>query len=193
MKRFVFISLLSVLFAFSSTAQGQPMWVGGTLNISSQTVNDLTTSHSEFMPEFGYNLNDRWAVGGRMGFSFDKEEAVLGTDKTTTFSIIPFTRYTFASIKKFQFFGQGELPMHFFSGEFANGDSKDNESAIGLAIRPGVAYTFNSKWGFNMMMPSLFSFISGSDDYSSFEFGLNNGYNIQDYFLNTSIGFIYKF
>lgn len=192
MKRFVFISLLSVLFAFSSTAQEQPMWVGGTLNVSSETVNDNTTSRTTIMPEFGYHLNDNWAVGGRMGFSFARQDMADGTEKNNTFSIVPFARYTFAQVKKFRIFGQGELPLRFHSGEFADGSSMDNTNAIGLNVRPGLTYAFNDKWGFNMLMPPVFSFVSG-DDYSAVEFGVNDGYTLQNYLLNTSIGFIYKF
>lgn len=192
MKRFVIISLLSVLFAFSSTAQEQPMWIGGTLNVSSQTANDNTSSNTTIMPEFGYHLNDNWAVGGRMGFSFARQDMAAGTEKNNTFSIVPFARYTFAQVKNFRFFGQGELPLRFYSGEFADGTSMDNTNAIGLNVRPGLTYAFNEKWGFNMLMPSVFSFVSG-DDYSAVEFGVNDGYTLQNYLLNTSIGFIYKF
>ncbi|WP_010664388.1 outer membrane beta-barrel protein [Marinilabilia salmonicolor] len=193
MKRIVFSITFTLIMFISASAQEGTMWLGGTINISSNTSNDLTTSRTTLMPEFGYNLNSSWAIGGRLGFSTLKDEDPAGTQKNTTTSIIPFARYSFANLGNFKIFGQGELPLNFYGGEFADGTSMDSSNSIGLRVRPGITYAFNENWGFNMLMPSVFAFTSSSNDTSSFKFGINDGYSVQEYLLNTAIGFIYKF
>jgi hypothetical protein len=193
MKRILFsIALISIL-AVSATAQEGTMWIGGTINISSNTTNDMTSSSTTIMPEFGYNLDMNWAIGGRLGFNTSKDEQAVGTNKTTTTSIVPFARYTFGNLGNFKIFGQGELPINFYGGEFADGTSKDNSNSFGLRVRPGLSYSFNDNWGFNMLMPSVFAFTSNSNDSSAFHFGINDGYTVQSYLLDTAIGFVYKF
>lgn len=184
---------LIFILIVSASAQEGTKWIGGTINISSNTTNDRTTSRTTIMPEFGYNLDNKWAIGGRLGFSTLKDEEVGGTNKTTTTSIIPFARYNFGNLGSFQIFGQGELPLNFYGGEFSNGTSKDNSNSFGLSVRPGLSYSFNNNWGFNMLMPSVFAFTSDSNDSSSFKLGINDSYSVQSYLLDTAIGFVYKF
>ncbi len=43
-----------------------------------------------------------------------------------------------------------------------------------------------------MLMPPVLSLVN-TDGNTDFYIGLNDGYNIEDYILKTSISFIYKF
>ncbi len=193
MKRIIFLTFLVFSLVMSAFSQEGNMWIGGTLNISSQSVGDVSRSTTTIMPEFGYHLNSNWAIGGRLGFSNEKEDFAAGTEKTNTTSIVPFARYTFGNIGDFQVFGQGELPLNFYGGEFPDGSSKSSSNSIALRVRPGISYAINDSWGFNMLMPSVFSFTSGSNDTSTFKFAVNDGYTVQGYLLSTAIGFVYKF
>ncbi len=194
MNKLFISTLMLFVFVFAGTAQEKgDKWIGGTLLLSSSESGSTTRSTTTLAPELGFHLGNGWAAGGRIGFTFRKTDGGGGTDKSNTTSIVPFARYYFAEAGRFKFFGQGELPLSFSGGENADGSSKSNNNSIGLRVRPGLSFDFNERWGFNMLMPSVFSFASSSNDNSSVYFGVNDGYNIQDYLLNTSIGFVYKF
>lgn len=63
---------------------------------------------------------------------------------------------------------------------------------MGLVLRPGVGISLSERWGLTMLMPPVFSFVN-TDGNSNFYLGINDGYNIQDYILDTSLGIIFKF
>ena len=191
--RRVFISILLLAgMTFSAATQENSMWIGGTLSLTGED-NGQTRSTTTIMPELGYNINQAWAIGGRVGFTTDRTVQQGNTRRENTTSIIPFARYTFGDVAGFQVFGQGEMPLHFFGGNHYDGTSMDGSNSIGLAVRPGVSYSFTERWGFNMLMPSVLSIVSTGDGNSSYALGINDGYTIQRYLLSTSIGFIYMF
>jgi hypothetical protein len=194
MKKFLLVSFFLIGLASILHSQDSKMWIGGSLNFST-VDNDVTgQTNFGFMPELGINFSDHFAAGGRVGYftSINKNAA---DDKQTTnrFSIVPFARYTFASFGKFNAFGQGELPLSFYGGENYDGTSMDSYNSIGINVRPGLSYSINEKWGLNLLMPSVLTFVTQSNNYSYFGFTLNSGYTIQSYLLDTNIGFIYKF
>lgn len=193
MRKIFFSAVFAFALVATASSQEGTKWIGGTVNISSETQGDYTSSSTTLMPEFGYNLDNNWAIGARLGFSTTSEDEAGGTDKSTTTSVIPFARYNFSNFGNFRVFGQGELPLNFYGGENPDGSSKGDSNSIGLRVRPGISYAFNESWGFNMLMPSVFSFTSGSNNSSSFKFGVNDGYTVQSYLLSTSVGFVYKF
>ncbi len=194
MKKSFGLIVMMFVFVFSGYSQEKgAKWIGGTLKVSSNENGNSTSSSTSLIPEFGVYLNHNWAIGGRAGFSVNKDEQGDATDKTSTVFVIPFARYIFAETGRFNFFGQGELPLNFYGGENRDGSSKESSNSVGLRVRPGLSFDISDKWGFNMLMPSVFSFVNNSNDSSSFDFGVNDGYTVQNYLLNTSIGFVYKF
>ncbi len=191
--RKVFLSAL--LFAgvfFAATAQENSKWLGGTISLSGQS-NGQTQTSTTIMPEFGINTGGPWAFGGRVGFSTDKTVTGGDTRRVNTTSLVPFARYTFGEVAGFSVFGQGELPLNFYGGKHYDGSSMEGSTSIGFRVRPGINYSFTERFGFNMYMPSLLSFVNNSSGGSTYRIGVNDGYTIQNYLLNTSIGFIYMF
>lgn len=188
---FLIILFLPFMISVAST-QEKGMWLGGTLSLSGQG-NGQTETRTSIMPELGYNLEGAWAVGARVGFTTEKSVLQGNTRRDNTTSIIPFARYTFGEVAGFEVFGQGELPIHFLGGHHYDGTTMDTSSSFGFRARPGVAYHFDERWGFNMLMPSVLNFVNNSGGTSSYRLGINDGYTIQEYLLSTSIGFIYKF
>ncbi len=189
------ILLAVVLFAGSMnmlSAQDSGLWLGGSILVSGQTVGSTTISTFSILPEAGFNLNSNWAVGGKIGYTAARQDLAAGTDKTNTTSIVPFGRFTFAEAGNFGFMAQAELPISFSGGELPGGGSKDVVSSFGLRVRPGVVYTISERFGIHMLMPSLASFSTASNDVTNYKLGINDGYTIQGYLLNTSIGFVYK-
>lgn len=191
--RKVFLSAL--LFAglfFAATAQEYNKWLGGKISLSGQS-NGQTQTSTTIMPEFGINTGGAWSFGGQVGFSTEKSVTGGDTRRINTTSLVPFARYTFGKVAGFSVFGQGELPLNFYGGRHYDGSSMEGSTSIGFRVRPGISYGFNDRFGFNMYMPSLLSFVNNSSGGSTYRIGINDGYTIQNYLLNTSIGFIYMF
>ncbi|MGQ1947593.1 hypothetical protein ACT3CD_10905 [Geofilum sp. OHC36d9] len=184
MKKISVFTGMILFFAGIMTAQeNAKMWIGGTVSVWQQELYGVKNSGITLLPEFGYNIAGNWALGGRLGISSTKDNS---DNKSKGTYLVPFARYSIFNAGNFTFFGQGELPISFYSG-----DAIDSYSTIGMLIRPGIKYDFCESWGFNLMLPSVLSFVSG-DDHSSFEVGVNNGY-VQNHLDNTCIGFVYKF
>ena len=193
MKRIIFTTIFFTIFILTITAQdsGRAKWLGGSLSLSGQS-NGQNQSSFTLMPELGFFLDNGWSAGARVGFGSTKTKLNTETRTSNTFTIMPFARKNFASAGSFNIFGQGELPLTFNGGTNYDGSSMASTNSIGLRVRPGISYTFNEAWGFQMLMPTVFSF-SSSEGASSFRLGVNDGYSLQGYLLDTTIGFIYMF
>src|SRR5690554_1484913 len=184
------LMLMLVAFATSAAFAQTKMWVGGTLSVASSD-NNTSESTATFMPQFGVHLNENWSLGGSLGFSSSKTEAGGIESNSNLPSIVPFARYSISQPGTFRFFGQGELPLRFYGGE-VDGNDLDSYNSVGLVLRPGVGISLSERWGLTMLMPPVFSFVN-TDGNSDFYLGINDGYNIQDYILDTSLGIIFKF
>jgi outer membrane protein len=189
MKKLIFSSLLALITMNCLVAQNN-MWVGGTISVRSSD-NGTSETSTTFMPQFGMHLNSNWSVGGSLGFSSSSSNNGFSETKFNTTSIVPFARYWFSQAGNVRFFGQAELPLRFHGGE-TDGVDHDSYSSVGLVARPGLGFSLSERWGLTMLMPPVLSFVNSDGD-SDFYFGINDGYNIQDYLLDTSIGIIYKF
>lgn len=194
MKKLPLIAILLVAFSAMAVGQDTKMWFGGSLTFSSTNDDGDKASGFSLMPELGYVVNSDFAVGGAIGFSTSSTEIEGADNKNTNnkFSLIPFVRYSAIKLEKITIFAQGELPLNFHGGKY-DGVSKPSYNSVGINIRPGLSYALNEKWGATLMMPSIFSFVTSSNDYTNVGFSVNSGYTIQGYLLNASIGFIYKF
>lgn len=189
MKKLLLTALLALLVNYGLMAQSN-MWVGGTISVRNSD-NGTSQSSTTIMPQFGLHLNANWSVGGSLGFSSSSSEEGLTEIKYNTTSLVPFARYWFSEAGNLRFFGQAELPIRFYGGEI-NGEDLDGYNSVGLVARPGLEFSLSEKWGLTMLMPPVLSFVN-TDGNTDFYFGINEGYNIQDYLLDTSIGIIYKF
>ncbi len=193
MKRIAFLSVFFVMLSVMAVSQDSKMWVGGSINFNNINNDGDKGTGFSIMPEFGYAINESFTVGGALGYSTEIINIDGDKDTDNVLSIVPFARYSVINLDKISIFAQGELPLSFYSGTNFDGSSKDSQNSIEIALRPGLTYSFNEQWGFNMLMPSVFSFLTHSDNFSTVNFGINNGYTLQTYLLSTSIGFIYKF
>ncbi len=176
MKKLLLLSAVALFFSGMVSAQDDSqtnadsqMWLGGSLSIT----DDNSSSTFTIAPEFGYNLNNDWSIGGRLGIGSINPES--GKSYTVT-TLTPFTRYTFSQKGDFSFFGQGELPLSF----------KDGNNTIGLRVLPGLTYSMGN-WGIQAYLPAILSFESG-DGYSNFALRANT-----NFLSGSSVGLIYKF
>ena len=150
MKR-VIITLIALCIALSANAQ---FYVGGGFKFSSNADAELTTF--SFSPEFGYNLNDSFAVGLAFGSSFRR----VNDYSSSTISFKPYVRYTFAELG---------IVRLFVDGAVALSKTKNADGAWEIGAYPGIAIPVGERLSFVAHMGQL-SFNSSS----VFTLGLDN-------------------
>jgi hypothetical protein len=200
MRKIIFASLLLAGLAVQGQAQEKKFWIGGTVGYSSTKLPDIHDASETFtlLPEFGYNLSDRWAVGIRFGLN----QADLNTDNTTTdfqeFSVAPFARYTLLNWKAFSIFADGGIGYSDYTGDmYANNGRLGDEhiSEVGLFINPGFSLCLSNRFALIGRM-NLFavdytqsSLGADGDKTKTFTANLNTPFNLD----NFTLGFTFKF
>ncbi len=199
MKKTLFI-LAMMAIGVSAFAQQGSKWLGGALTLNSSEDEDgLKSSGFSISPRFGYYLNDNWAIGIGFGYSTSTvENSEVSETNTSGIGIVPFVRYNCVEAGKFVFFGQAELGFMSYESEVDPSfgpNVKTEYSTTGLSLNPGVAYNINESFAIELNMPNIFNYYSysGDRDGSGMSFAFNSGYSIQNYFLNPTFSFIYKF
>ena len=135
--------------AISANAQ---VYVGGGIGFESSKANKDASSLSAFtiVPEVGYKLDEKWAVGIQLGYGSkqtmgktqvtDEEGNTTGAGKITTsvFTVAPYARYTFAKSGIASFFVDGGI-------QFTSLGSDSKGSTFGVGLRPGVKFAASDK------------------------------------------------
>ena len=182
-KLVVIIMLASIATAF---AQNNNMFVGGSLILDANKSGNTRTTFFQISPDWGYIINPTIKVGAGLGLIYESTRyADNSSVKNNSFFIRFFGRYTIADVKKFNFFGQADVPLTFYNGSDVIG--------VELNLRPGISYAINETWGITLVMPRIMAFNVSSNEQMGFYFGLNDAYSIQRYILSSSFGVIYKF
>ena len=177
------MTLAAVAVAATMNAQ---LYVGGGLGFTSQndkterpiavtptttgtrTV-EITTTSIEFLPEVGYKLNDKMAVGAEFGISFAKKEypeyaAVnawgMGTlakgEKFelsgTEIAFKPYFRYFLVNWDKVSLFVDGQVGITSgkYTGDYTdvNGATQSRDiktTGFSIAVKPGIAFQASKK------------------------------------------------
>ncbi len=170
MKKIV-VLLFVVMAALSAKAQ---VYVGGSISFWHDDDKFETTTFS-VSPEVGYNFNEKWAVGGTIGFGYDKTDDV----KTTVFAIAPYARFSYY---------ENKIVRLFIDGGFGIASSKmgDEDAVTGfeIGLKPGLAIKLNEKFS----LVAKCGFLGYREDY----FG-NNGTGLALTSEDLSFGFHYEF
>lgn len=196
--------LLVLSLVFAAMAVNAQVYVGGSLDYSSETEKDdngdklSSISNFTFAPRIGYSLSDVFSVG--LGFSIGSstQKAFLAGDeigeaKGSSWAVAPFARYTVAEFGKFSVLGEGAI---FFAG--AKDAAEVKSSAFGISVKPILAFeasdNISLEAGLNFLNLGFSSEKENTDSdasTSNFDFGADS-----NDLMNTSniqIGFIYKF
>ena len=170
MKKIV-ILLFVAMVALSAKAQ---VYVGGTVSLWHN--DDVDAATFTLNPEVGYNLNEKWAVGGILTFSHSK----LDEGKYNAFGLAPYARYSYYENKVVRLFIDGGLG---FSTQKVKGADAVNGFEIGF--KPGIAIKLNDKFS----VLAKCGFLGYRDDYMNA--GSGYGFNLKSEDL--SFGFHYEF
>ena len=174
----IFLGLAISVISISANAQ---VYVGGGLGFSSvkeahhENVDVDTKTTFSLVPEIGYQLDEKLAVGIGLGYTHSK----CGDLKGDAFSIEPYARYTFAKLGTVDLFIEGGVGyIHTKNAEELsdNVEVSEKENTFYIGVRPGFKVNLNQKialvsrvgWlGWKTTKPD-------ADNYKgSSEFGLN--------------------
>lgn len=133
MKKFI-ATFVIVLAAIGASAQ---TYLGGGFSFSSTDVSgeDKSITQITLAPEIGYNLDNKWAIGLGVGYTYAKQESSYNI-----ISVAPYVRYTVAKTGIVSFFIDGEF-------QFASAKPEEGDSSTGwsLGLKPGVRFDITKK------------------------------------------------
>lgn len=171
MKKLLLV--VAVMLAALS-AQAQEMYLGGGISLWRNTDADKT--NFSISPDFGYNLNGKWAVGGELSYSHEG-----GSISSNAFALAPYARYSFYENKIVRLFLDMGLGFSVYKQKH---ESSDGGFEIG--VKPGMAIKLNNHFSFITKV----GFAGYRNDYKN-ERGEGFGVNLDG--ENISIGIDYEF
>lgn len=165
------------------TASAEGWYAGGSVAFN----RDITDNETEFiiMPEIGYNLTEKVAIGGVLGYDHTYDNGI----KLNLFKVAPYLRYTYFKSGIVNLFVDGGVEFGTGKAKF-DGESSDAANVWGIGIKPGVSLNVSK----NVSLIAHIGFLGyqGANDEAKsagqpekFGIGLNGN--------DISIGFYYNF
>ena len=178
--------LMTMVIALSAITANAQWYLGGSVGVASvKNGNADAETVYKFVPDFGYTLNDQWAIGVAVGYqkgACDLINGGFGQDvETELLQVNPYARYTFVKNKYVNVFMDGTVGL---------GSYKDIGTEFQLGLKPGVAVNLNDKLSF----VAHFGFI-GFDSFSPKHDGIDNSTKVGVDFNgnNLTFGLYYNF
>lgn len=136
--------LMTLVIALSAITANAQWYLGGSVGVASvKNGNADAETVYKFVPEFGYTINDDWAVGVAVGYQKGACSLVNGSfgqnTDTELLQINPYARYTVVKSKYVNVFIDGGVAL---------GSYKDWGTEFQLGLKPGVALNLNEKLSF---------------------------------------------
>lgn len=135
MKKLLFMAVMALM---AVCASAENWYTGGQVTFGRTTSSSSGVKSTQFtiLPEIGYNLTSKVAIGSVLGVSYRK----AGSQEKTVVQVNPYIRYTYLTAGKVNLFVDGgvDLGMGRASGHFA--------MQYGIGLRPGVALNLNQKF-----------------------------------------------
>lgn len=162
----IFMTMVIALFAVTANAQ---WYLGGSVGVASvKNGNADAETVYKFVPDFGYTINDDWAIGVAVGYQKGACSLLKGSfgqdTETEVLQVSPYARYTFVKSK---------LVNVFIDGGVGLASYKDLGTEFQLGLKPGVAVNLNDKLSF----VAHFGFV-GFDTFSPKPDNIDNSTNI---------------
>lgn len=183
MKKVLLTLSAAVALTFAANAQTEKgnVILGGNVSYDYSTVkgSDVESHALGILPSVGFFVNDNFAIGTSVGYTYEKNSATsgfFGSEKINEFSVAPFARL-YKGDGNFKFFGQLSVPMGWGTGK--NGDDKVGSiNRYGVELAPGFAFFPTEKIGIELSVKGLYyqnttEKPEGGDKTTSNTFGLN--------------------
>lgn len=164
----VFSFAAAVLLSLSASAQ---VYVGGGLGFKYQHVEGGGNATAfSLVPEVGYCINEKFAVGAQVGMDYIK---VKGADGQTGWLADAYGRYTFGEVGSVKFFGELALGYEWCR---VNGVTPGNFT---IALRPGASVALSEKCSLVGRFDIMSYKIGNKYAVDTFNFGLLNGAGLE--------------
>lgn len=204
MKTRFFIILSMLTFSFANAQQDEvdsemnsakgitfqkgDMFLEGSIKISTGGETD----YYGFSPKFGYLLNDKFAVGGKLNYSNEKKEAL--ETETNVFGVGAFARYYFLELDKKRFKAFAEAGLGFGRNKTQFEGIEDTDNSITADITVGLNYfvTKNIAVTFTLANILAYNSVSPENGESSDTFNLNINL-FENIFDQPQFGLLYRF
>lgn len=160
-------------------AQAQQMYLGGSISLWRNT--DIDRTSFSIAPDFGYNLNERWAVGGELALAFNGK-GDNGTQRSTAFAIAPYARYSYYENKVIRLFLDMGLGFSTFKEKH-----HDSVNGFEIGLKPGLAIKLTEQ----LSLITKVGFAGYRDDY--YKNSGNDGFGVVVDGENISIGIDWEF
>ena len=134
--------VLTLVAAFAAISMDAQVYVGGSIGFTSVKNGDSQTEF-KFVPEIGYNFNDQWAAGIKVGYQdgyADMDYDFQQYKGLKILTINPYARYTFLKSNLVSLFIDGGL-------EYSKIDGND-DAELGIGLTPGLALNLSDKLSF---------------------------------------------
>ena len=150
MKKFLF-TMAAAVMAITASAQ---VYLGGEVGFWRNW--DSNKTQFSITPEIGYNLDENWAIGTTIGYSYAYQGSlpVVGNQKMNAFIVEPYARYTFAKFDAVSLFLDGTVGFSTYKYSYEHGDDGDAQNQWEVGVKPGVKVDLTSKLSFMLLMVS---------------------------------------
>ena len=105
---------------------------------------DKTTTAFNIIPEIGYNLDDAWALGIKVGYqqggSTYAVENMYADEDNKSFTVEPYARWTFAKM--------GPVSVFTDLGFSYSDEDAHKFNTYGIGIKPGVSVNLSKHFSF---------------------------------------------
>lgn len=124
--------------AVMTLAASAQVYVGGEVGFWRNWDSNRTTFR--LAPEIGYNLSDKWAMGGELAYGHRYSRGI----KVNSFEISPYARFTYAKLGPVNLFLDGG----FMFATTKVKDADDSSNAWNVGIKPGLSVNLTEKLSF---------------------------------------------
>jgi len=135
MKKFLLL-IAAVMVSVSAFAEN--WYAGGSFSLWRDGTENETTF--TLVPEVGYNLNDRWAIGTGIGYEYLYSDGL----HTNAFVFDPYARFTFFKAGPVNFFVDGGFGLALGKSKFKD-FSGDTLAVFSVGFKPGIAVNLSEK------------------------------------------------
>lgn len=152
-KIFTFALVCAAALGSMNTAKAENWYTGGSIGFWHEAEKGkFDTNQFTIKPELGYNINDTWAVGATIGYTYKhwcgaKNTHARVTEDLNIFEISPYARWSYfrTGNNLVQLFVDGGVGFGIGATDYAHGDSK-TAVTWNVGFRPGVAFNITKQF-----------------------------------------------
>lgn len=146
MKKILTLAVVAIA-AVCGSAKADGLYLGGNVAFMHEHNDEFSYNQLTVLPEVGYNFNDKWAVGGTVGY--DYLHICNAKVDYNMFEFNPYARFTYFRTDNnlLQLFIDGGAGFGTGRASYHNDYIDDSDTAViwNVGFRPGIAINVTDK------------------------------------------------